>query len=269
MTLRTSDLAICTEVSQFTIRDYGDQGLLGPIFRFRSSSYRAFAPQLVPQIYLIKILRELGCSSQQIRDYGQTRTPEKALAMFRGYSAKLSDEIAMLQAKMDVLQSRISLIEEGRSVNPGKIELRTLKEESACCSALEYHNKKTKNLEHLRRAIGQIQQNGNAGCPLGYAYGSFTELLEKPDQPAQLVSYDPQGPDVRPAGEYLVGTVAFCYYGQTNGLPFRMHTYAQRNHLEFCGPVYTVYLLDTASVTEAEQYLLQITAGVRQAAQGD
>ena len=268
MTLKTSDMAICAEVSQFTIRDYGEQGLLGPILRSRNSSYRFFDPRLVPQIYLIRTLRELGCTPQQIRDYGQSRTPEKALEMFRGYRARLSAEIAALQAKMDVLQSHISLIEEGQSVDPGRIELRTLPEEPVRCSALEYHDGKTKNLEHLRRAIGQIRQDGNAGCPLSYAYGSFSELLEKPDQPGQLVSYDPQGPDARPAGEYLVGTVA-CYYCQTNGLPFRMHAYAARNHLEFCGPVHVVYLLDTASVVEPEQYLLQIAAGVRQAAQED
>ena len=267
MTLKTSDMAICAEVSQFTIRDYGDQGLLGPILRSRSS-YRSFDPRLVPQIHLIKTLRELGCSPQQIRDYGQNRTPEKVLALLRECNARLSDEAAALQEKMDILQSRISLIEAGQTANPGKIELCTLPEQPIRCIALEHYSEKTKSVERLRRALGQIRQDGNAGCPLGYAYRNFSELLEKQNQPAQLVSCDPRGPDARPAGEYLVGT-ATCYYGQTNGLPFRMHAYAERNHLAFCGPVYAVYLLDATSVTESNQYLLRIAAGVRRVAQGD
>jgi len=261
MTLKTSDMAICAEASQFTIREYGNQGLLGPIFRSRNNSYRSFDPRLVPQVYLIKTLRELGCTPQQIREYGHNRTPGQVLELLRGHSAQLSGQIAALQAKMDVLQSRAALIEAGLSANPGKIELRMMPEQPFRCSALEYTNEKVKNIERLRRAIGQIRQDGNAGCPMAYAYRDFRGLLEKPDQPAQIVSCDPQGPDVRPAGEYLVGT-ATCYYGQTNPLPRRMQAQAERDHLEFSGPAYAIYLLDTASVTEPEQYLLQVSVMV-------
>jgi len=103
---------------------------------------------------------------------------------------------------------------------------------------------------------------------LGFAYDEFLDLLEDPEHPAQLVSYDPQGPETRPAGEYLVGTVN-CYYGEKSGLARRMFEYALHNHLEFHGPAHTVYLLDTASVTEAENYLMQIAAGVKRKAQGE
>ena len=266
MTLKTSDMAICAEVSQFTVREYGTQGLLGPVFRSRNNTYRSFDPRLIPQMYLIKTLRELGCTPQQIRDYGQNRTPERVLKMLRDYSAQLTDEFTALQSKMDVLHSRISLIEEGQSASPNKIGLCTLPEQAIRCSALEHFNEKTKTIERLRRAIGQIRQDGNIGCPLGYSYNSFYEYLEKPNQPSRLVSYDPQGPDVRPAGEYLVGTVC---HSQTNGLLKRMHAYAARNRLEFHGPAYAVYLLDAASVTELEQYLLQIAVGVKQSVTKD
>jgi len=265
MTLKTSDMAICAEVSQFTIREYGEQGLLGPIFRSRNNSYRAFDPRLVPQMYLIKALRELGCTPQQIREYGQDRTPEKVLEMLGGHRVWLSAEIAALQAKKDLLESRISLIEAGLSANPGKIELRKMPEQSFRYSKLEYSDKNAKNLESLRRAIGEIRQSGNVGCPMGYVYRDFNELLENPNQPAQIVSYDPQGPDRFPAGEYLVGTVS-CYYGQPNFLPRRMQLQAQQDHLELCGPVCAVYLLDAASVTEPEQYLLQIAVAVEREA---
>jgi effector-binding domain-containing protein len=78
------------------------------------------------------------------------------------------------------------------------------------------------------------------------------------------VSYDPQGPDLRPAGDYLVGTVA-CFYEEYGDFPRRMFTYALDHGLEFTGPAYTIYLLDAASVTEPEQFMLQIVAGVKRA----
>jgi len=257
MIFKTSDLAICADVSQFTIRDYSDQGLLGPIPRSSNSSYRTFDPRLVSQIYLIKTLRESGCSQQQIRAFGQNRSPENTLELFRGCSARLSDEIASLQARTDVLQSYISLIEEGLRTKPGGLALCVLPERPIRYSSILNGSGKLKDIEYLRRAHGQIRNSGNPGCPLGYAYSDFSDLLNPLARPAQLISFDPQGPDVRPAGKYLVGTVA-CYYGEKNGLAYRMRDWAQRNNLQLNGPAYAVYLLDAASVTEPEQYLLQI-----------
>ena len=60
----------------------------------------------------------------------------------------------------------------------------------------------------------------------------------------------------------MIGTSA-CYYGKKNGLVGRMYECAQRNGLVFNGPVYAVYLLDGASVTKREEYLLQISVGTK------
>ena len=119
-----------------------------------------------------------------------------------------------------------------------------------------------KGEDGLRHAHAKIRQNGNAGCPMGFAYNDFFDLLENPGQPSQLVSFDPSGPELRPAGEYLVGTEC-GFYEQQNGLTKRMFDYALHNGLEFCGPAYTVYLLDAASVCDAEQFLLQVAVQVQ------
>jgi len=261
MTFKTSDLAICAEVSQFTVRDYSDHGLLGPIPRSKSSSYRTFDPRQIPQIYLIRTLRALGYSPQQIREFGENRTPETVLQMFSDCSAQLSNEIAVLQAKLDQLQSYAALIREGQATQRGEVGIRHLQERAIRRSSLENRNGSAKSLESLRRAHGDIRHDGNAGCPLGYAFHNVFDLLEDPEQPAQLVSYDPQGPDIRPAGAYLVGTVN-CHYSEKTSLPSRMYSYALQNNLELSGPAYTVYLLDSISVTEREQYLLQIAVKI-------
>jgi hypothetical protein len=100
---------------------------------------------------------------------------------------------------------------------------------------------------------------------LGLAYADFNSLLNCPEQPTQLVSYDPRGMDRRPAGNYLVGTEQ-CEYGETGELPRRMIDYAQENDLELCGPPYMVYLYDAACVTTPEDSLLQIAVEVKTAA---
>lgn len=258
MTLKTSDLAICAEVSTSTVRDYSDLGLLGAVTR-SNSSYRVFDPRMIPQFYVIRTLRELGFSLEEIRTFSEQRTPESSLDLFQRCSEQLSSKIAVLQKQLDILQSHAALIEEAQATQPGEIGLRTLPERRIRLSALGYNDSegKHKRSERLRRAHGEFRQNGNAGCPLGYAYDSFFDLLEQPSQPAQFVSIDPQGPEIRPAGEYLVGTVK-CGYDEKTSLPNRMFQFAMNHGIELAGPAYAVYLLDAASVTDPEQYFLQV-----------
>ena len=262
MNLKTSDLAICAETSAFSIRDYSDQGLLGPVPRAQSSNYRTFDPRLIPQVYLLKALREMGFSAQQLAEYGQNRSPEQAREVLGRCSEQLTREITHKQTSLDMLRSYLSLIQEGQSAAPGEIELRALPVRALRCSSLEDVGGKSNASQRLRRAFGLIRHQGNAGCPLGFAWRDFFDFMEQPDCPAQLVSFDPQGPDTRPAGEYLVGTER-CFYGQTGSLPRRMFEYTLHHDMELNGPAYTVYLLDAASVTGAEQYLQQVTVEVK------
>jgi hypothetical protein len=213
---------------------------------------------------LINSLREIGFSLPELQALRKNNSPDWALKFFNRCSTQLHEQITQLQARLNMIQSYVSLIEESQALQPGEIELRHYAEQRIHCSSLARHKPggKRKDCERLRQAHAQIRKNGNAGCPMGFAYLDFCDLLEHPEYPAMLVSFDPDGPDIRPAGEYLIGTEHCCYEKHT-GLTRRMFDYALRNGLEFCGPAYTVYLLDAASVKDAEQYLLQIAVQVK------
>ena len=261
MILKSGGMAMCAETSITTIIKYCEMGLLAPVSGRKNESINTFDPRQVPQIYMIKALRELGFSSQELKEYGQSRTKESTARMLQEYSEQLATEIAAMQNKLDMIRSHAALLEKGLTAKPG-IELRTFPGQPIRCSALKAQSTKTKNAEQLRYACGDIRQNGNAGCPMGLAYAEFADLLENPSQPAQLVSYDPNGPETRPAGEYLVGTIS-SYYGEKHALPQRMAAYARENGLELHGPAYAVYLLDAVSVAQTDQYLMQVAVAVK------
>jgi hypothetical protein len=157
-----------------------------------------------------------------------------------------------------MLRSHVSLIEEGQSVRPGEIEMRTLPVRPIHSASFDQAGVKGNIFIRLRECIMQLP---NSGSPLGYAYRNFRSLLERPEQPAKLVSFDPKGAESRPAGLYLVGT-ATCNDEVPAGLVRDMHNYAQQNDLEFCGPVWSVHLHDAVSVAKQEHYLLQISVMV-------
>jgi DNA-binding transcriptional MerR regulator len=209
MLLKTADFAILTELSACTIRDYSDLGLLSPM-QNGSSNYRFFDPRLIPVVYLIKGLREMGFSLQQIAVHKEKAEMSKEL--FRRCCDQLRLDISQLQARLRMMESYQSLVEEGLRSVPGEIGLRCLPELPVRYGSLEDLNRNMKRTtrqlekERLQRAYGQIRQNGNAGCPLGYVYRTISDFKGEADLPSQLVSFDPTGPDMRPAGEYIVGT---------------------------------------------------------------
>jgi effector-binding domain-containing protein len=65
------------------------------------------------------------------------------------------------------------------------------------------------------------------------------------------------------AGLYLIGYTR-GYYGQTNDLPKRMASFARKNGLLFNGSVFNTYLFDEMSIIDTEQYLLQVSALVKE-----
>jgi len=262
MTLKINDMAACSQVSQGTVREYTNCDMLHLAYQDPDSSYRFYDPRSIPQMYLYKFLWGMGFSLSQIKEMGQNRTPAATVERFGAFSAQLQEKITLYQAQLDMLRSFISLIEQGMTAVPGEISLRTLPALPVRLSPIAGRGDKQKQAQRLCRAHEAIRSSGNPGCPMGYAYAGFADLFDRSQLPAQLVSYDPHGPDARPAGEYLVGADT-CFYAEDNGLPRRMAVHARQNGLELCGPVYTVYLFDAACVAAPEQYLLQIAAEVR------
>ena len=260
MKLRTRDVAICADTSPYVVREYIDAGLLGPMYR-SENNYRWIDLLAVPQVYLWRTLQEVGYTMEQLRAFGESRTPEKALEMLQECGGRLETQISKLQARQDTLRSFISLTRENQSVQSGEIGVRALPARPIDRVPLGRAGGGVNEYERLRGCFAQVR---NSGCPMGYAWSAFDDLLERPDQPAQLVSFNPKGAGRRPAGEYLIGTAA-CGNGEAAGLPRRMLGYALQNSLEFRGPAYAVYLHDAAGSSEQGQYLLQIAVGVNRA----
>ena len=149
MILKSGDLAMCTETSIATILNYCEMGLLASVSGRKNERNGAFDPQQIPQLYLVKMLRELGLGMPELKEYAQLRTKESTVRMLNEYSEQLTDTIAALQQKLDTIRSHTTMLEEGLTAKPG-IVLRTLPERPIRRSALKYHSSKVKSVELLR-----------------------------------------------------------------------------------------------------------------------
>jgi len=246
------DFAEICDVQPSTLRYWNEIGLLLPAWRNEKNGYRYYLPEQIMMVSMIKMLHALDIPLRKMVETKEASNLQQIFKLLclcdREMEEKIQEMRLRMQLRKDVLRSYASLIEECRTTRPGEIEQRRLAERPIQRIPIERGKKSFREL---------FRQAHNNGSPMGYAYHDLNSLLEKPDQPAQLVFYDPQGPDVRPAGQYLVGT-AHCPYGKNSGLAQRIRSYALQNRIELRGPAYVVYLLDKADVTEREPYLLQI-----------
>lgn len=252
---QTQNIGVTKETGLLSIKEFSDisgvapsalryweqQGVMFPAYRNQENGYRYYSSNQVEAVRLIQVMGVLDISLETMKDIGKCRSPEQILALYRDCNAQLEEKIAELRTKQDMLLHYASLVEESRAAQSNKIELCALPSQS------------------FRRA--STAQIGRSVSPARYAYNEFYDLLEVSDDPAQLVVFDPLGPERRPAGEYLVGTET-CRYGEASGLPRRMLEYALQNGLEMHGPAYAAYLPDAASPMGTEDYLLQITIAV-------
>jgi len=241
-----------------TLRFWDETGLLSPAWRNEKTRYRYYSPE---QIMTAKLLETLVKLNIPLRNYTETNgepVTEHALHLCRSCCRRLETEIAQMQATRALLQNHASLIEESQSIQPEEIAVRTLPERPFRLIPLATAGGRAGH-DYMCQSLAQARGDNS---PFGYAFRSFNALLKQPCRPTQLVSFDPKGPGIRQAGEYLVGAVK-CGYGENSGLPRRMHDYALENGLEPQGPAYMIYLHSTAGIAAPEEYLLQISVGVK------
>ena len=219
---------------RFALHYWDEIGLLLPARRNVPNGHRFYSPDQIAAVHLIQALSSLGIPLNSMKDLGKNR--EQMHALFRDCDRRLGEKITDLQTKQEQMRSYAAQFEGSRAGPACGIEVRELPEQTMRCVPLK------------ERYAGPAMQSGKNSSPAGYAYTAFYDLLEEPDRPARLVTFDPQGSELRPSGEYLVCS-AHCAFGETGSLPRRMLEHAMNTGLEITGPAYVFYLHDALQVT--------------------
>ena len=232
-------------VNRYSLHYWDEIGLLIPAGRNAPRGHRYYSSDQIAAVHLIQALSSLGIPLNSMKDLGKNR--DQMHTLFCDCEERLGVKISELQDRQEQMRGYAAQfeIEDSRADPPCEIEVRGLPEQAMHCAQLK------------GRYSGPAMQSGKKDGPAGYAFNEIYDLLEAPDRPARLVTFDPQGPKLRPAGEYLVGTVQ-CAFGEMNGLARRMLEYAMNNGLEMQGPAYVFYRHDA----ECGSYALQVTVGV-------
>jgi len=262
--LSINEFAKFVGMTAVALRHYDKTGVFVPAKRGVDfeNKYRFYSPTQIIVVRMIRVLTEIGVPLKEIKELNETRTPEKIIKLLSRNKEKVSDEIRYLQDVLSVMSMFFDLISEGMSVTETEISVSEMPEKRIILGDRNDFSGTTEFYgEFIRFCNLPHDPKINPSYPIGGYWESMAAWLDEPSLPMRFFSIDPKGNDKRAAGLYLNGYTR-GYYGQANDLPQRMAAFAKKNGLVFTGAVYNIYLFDEISISDPEQYLLQVSASV-------
>ncbi len=249
-----------------TLRHYHKVGVFSPakIVVERDRNYFHYTPMQITTIKMIKVLSEIGVSLEAIKQLAKDRTPNDLMKLLTDSWYKVSDEDRFLQDVLSVIKTIRDLLDEGMCANEDEITVREMPERRLIMGDENHYGEgDTFHSAYIcfRKAIHDPLLN--ISYPMGVSWPSMEAYSADPAHPARFFSLDPRGNERKEPGLCILGYER-GYYGRTGDLPLRMRAFAQKNGLIFTGEVYGIYLFDELSITDSDQYLLRVSAFVRE-----
>ena len=249
-----------------TLRHYDKKGVFKPAKHGVDfeNNYRYYAPTQITTIKMIRVLTEIGVHLDTIKELAKDRSPEKLIKLFSKQQGIVADELHFLQEVYSVISTFLELLIEGVSAIETEIYVSELPEKQLILGDINEFDDSGSFYNALMRFCNTPHEPKLNMCySVGGYFESMDAFLHEPSQPTRFYSLDPKGNEKKSAGLYLIGYTR-GYYGQTNELTKQMAAFAKANGLVFNGPVYNVYLFDEMSIVDYNQYLLQVSASVKE-----
>ena len=262
----TGEFAKACNITKQTLFHYDAIGLLTPHFK-DEKGYRYYSYQQFDLLYVINILKELGMSLKEIKQFIKTNSPERMIALFQSKSDELTQKIETLKQIQRDIETRIDLTEEATQLHFSKIYTEYHETEYLFLSDRipDYSN------YQFVRSVSEFitistEKKLNVGYPigamlhreklLGQQYGNYTYLYLKIEEGQNHVPrYE------KKAGLYVIG----YHIGEedTIGKTYdQILQYMKNNHLEIQDFAYEEFILDSISVTHTDAYVTKIVIPV-------
>jgi len=264
--LTIKEFSEITGVSADALRNYDKKGIFKPAKYGEGleNNYRLYSPTQIITIKLITLLTETGVPLDTIKELVENRSPETMIKLFSKQKRMSEGEINRWQNGNSAMSIYWDMMVEGMSATENEIIAMEMPEIRIILGGRnDFHGSVGFTSEYVRFLLAEHEPKLTMSHPVGGYFESMDAFLDEPSQPTRFYSVDHTGNEKKEAGLYLVGYTR-GYYGETNELPKRMAAFAKRNGLLLNGPVYNIHLFNEISVTDPNQYLLQVSASVKE-----
>lgn len=243
-----------------SLRYYEKLGILKP--HRDCNGYRLYNLKDLYQLTIIRDLRELHFSMEQIREFLDGLSVEHAIEHLHKEQDMLSERIRQLQSEQRIIQERLEKLEKMQGIKTGVIEIKTCPER--ICVRLSEHITRDEEMDFMMKKLHKMHEdkirslgNQSVGGVLSMealqkgmsnVYDSVFFVLEDKTR-----EYD----FILPAGNYLS-----CYYRgayvQNGQRVQEMRQYAKACGMVLQGNPFELYIIDNRDTIQESEFLTEI-----------
>ncbi len=252
-----------------SLRYYERLGILKP--QRAENGYRMYSLKDIYKLNMIRDLRGLNFSMQQIKEYLDRQTLENTLSLLKQEQQLIELQMKKLTETQKRIQQRIAALANANQVKTDQIQLIPLAKRH--CYQVNAHITRDEEMDFVMKKIHKkhekkIPDFGNQ------EFGAFFSMKEIQagipnvfDSVFFIMEEDFSGCNLElPQGLYLT-----CFYkgsySQNARQVQRLLEYARSNRLTICGTPFELYEIDNRDTMQEEEFLTQIQVLVEPAAE--
>ncbi|MBM7644838.1 DNA-binding transcriptional MerR regulator/effector-binding domain-containing protein [Scopulibacillus daqui] len=263
----TGEFADLCGVKKQTLFHYDDIGLLKPEYK-NENGYRYYSVQQAEVFSVIEMLKEMGMSLAEIKDFLHFKTPEETIKLLTEKEAMMKKKIAKMQRTQQIIRNKKKQIEEALRLNFDRFtiekmetEYYVLSENILDCSDKEFTKSIMLFIKYTKR------EELDYGYPIGVLirqeqveagdYWNYSHFYMRVDQS------DLAEPFIRKAGKYVIGYHKGSYL-TIHETYKKMKTYLCEEGYRICGDSFEEYVIDEVSVSGEDHYVTKIMIQVEE-----
>lgn len=263
----TGEFADLCGVKKQTLFHYDDIGLFKPEYK-NENGYRFYSVQQAEVFSVIEMLKEIGMSLVEIKDFLHFKNPKQAIELLTEKEKAMKEKIVKMQRTQQIIQNKKKQIEEALRLDFDKFTIEemeigsyVLSEDILNCSDKEYTKSIMSFIKYTK------QEELDTGYPIGALvrqkqleagdYWNYSHLYMRIDQP------DFAEPFIKKAGKYVIGYHKGSYVTIPETYE-KMKIYLNKEGYSICGDSFEEYVIDEVSVHGEDNYVTKIMIQVEE-----
>lgn len=239
-----------------SIRYYEEIGLITP--DRAKSGYRHYSIHDIWRLNVIRDLRSIGFTMEQIREYLNHHTVSSSLSMLEDEKKLIAKQLNYLQKMEKNVERRLSNIHSALTLPLNEIRLTNIP--SRHCHRLSKGYKREEEMDFLIKELINLDQD-RLYIIGSNQIGTVVSLHSHSDK--DTLSYqsvfliDEEGPDVIEGGNYLCVTY-HGNYKQSSYWGAQLTKYAHQHHFRILGDMLEILWIDIHTTSDESEYITQL-----------
>lgn len=263
----TGEFADLCGVKKQTFFHYDDIDLLKPEYK-NEKGYRYYSVQQTEVFSVIEMLKEIGMSLAEIKDFLHFKSPKDAIELLTDKEEAMKKKIAKMQRTQQIIQNKKKQIEEALRLDFDRF---TIEEREIGYYVLSGDILNCSDKEFTKSIMSFIKYTKQEELDIGYPIGVLIrqEQVEAGDYWNNSHFYmrvdqsDLVEPFIKRAGKYVVGYHKGSYVTIQDTYE-KMKAYLSKEGYRICGDSFEEYVIDEVSVSGEDNYVTKIMIQVEE-----